>query len=722
MKNPFKSVRFGKSYNKKLVSKVSEFFYTFAKLFRYAKISVRLMIFFALLSSVPLIILGLFSYNKSSLAIESKIESYSSEIMAQTAQNIKVSMEHIEAGFGELQTDQTLMDYLKQYDQGSSLDYQANDILHKILLAKFSPATIEGCSGALILSKGSSVASTAPYQVEKDFTGKEKEYADIAGNANGRFVWMLEKSESSSENYLLVLKQIYNEASGYPLGIIMVILDDSYISNMLSQVNIEGSSDFFIIDSGGTIISSKNTEKLPVNAKYSSKQVINGISNEIKKVKASPDSKDVNTGVVKSTFKAPINGKSYMVCFSQVYDSGWNIVSTIPMSYLNSDSENIMYTMLSVSVVIFILAVLISLFISASISSPLNKLRILMKEARDGNLNISLKDRYNDEISILSENFDEMVGNIRELVLKVSGSSQNVLQSAEKVNSLSSVFHTTAEQVAEGMQQIAQGTAEQAEENSKTLEFVNILSDDINKVGNEVKAASEIIYSTRSLSENALNAVKTLNEKSVQTSRVTDDIVNNIHELNIDMKEIQKIIKFIGSISEQTNMLSLNAAIEAARAGEAGKGFAVVAEQVRKLADQTKEALTTISNVIKNIEKKAQLTAASASNTQEIITQQMSAVNQTDKSFKAICDSLGNISKYMESFEASVTNILQSGQKTLEAINNISSVSEETAATAQEITATAQHQIAGVDEVAGQSRLLNELAQELDNSISIFKV
>jgi methyl-accepting chemotaxis protein len=315
-----------------------------------------------------------------------------------------------------------------------------------------------------------------------------------------------------------------------------------------------------------------------------------------------------------------------------------------------------------------------------------------------------------------------MIENIRKLVSRVRESSNQVLKSAAEVTGLSTVYLESTEMVAQSMVQIAQGTSEQAANSLNTVEYVNKLSDDINKVDENVETSIKILDNTKVLSENAMVAVESLNQKSVQTGLVSEEIVNNINTLNSDMKQIEKIIKFIGNISEQTNLLSLNAAIEAARAGESGKGFAVVAEHIRRLAVQTQEALKTISTVIGDIQKKSEFTANSACNTQSIIKQQLKAVDQTDNSFKAILESMNEINNYMSKFGESFNVILTSRQKTLDAINNISAVSEETAATVEEVSATAQDQISGIQQLSNQAKLLNKMAQELNESISIFKL
>ena len=119
---------------------------------------------------------------------------------------------------------------------------------------------------------------------------------------------------------------------------------------------------------------------------------------------------------------------------------------------------------------------------------------------------------------------------------------------------------------------------------------MNVLSENINTVGDNMKVILDVITNTEQLSRDALASVNTLNNKAVETRNVTNKIVVDINELNTDMKEIRKIVKVIVDIAEQTNLLSLNASIEAARAGEAGKGFEVVAGEVKKLADQSKRS------------------------------------------------------------------------------------------------------------------------------------
>lgn len=690
-----------------------------ASLFRIIKIKTRLIVFFVLLSSLPLIILGFFSYNKSSNAVENKIQYFSSEIFAQSARNIRLTMDVIDNSCTEFKNNMDALAYIKQYKMNKNTFPDVKAGINKILYSKFLNSTIENCIGAIVLCDGEMIGSSVSYQVLRDFNIEMNKYINKAEEAKGKSVWITDKLDDTQESYILILNQIYDNFSSDTLGTIIVVLHKDFFSDAYRSLDITESSDLFIANSEGLVLSSSNTSKIPLTEKYSNLDVIENINFQ---VKGTHQTEGKNFRSVKGSVDSTLNGSKYMYCYSLIENTNWYIIGTIPYQFITGESFEIGKTIIKVATLIFILAILLSLVISMSILSPLNNLETLMQNAKNGDLNICATDKYNDEISSLSNDFDKMIKNMKSLVSKVKNSSSMVLKSAKDVTELSNAYLGSSNQIAQSMSQIALGTSEQAANSSNAVNFVSKLSDDISKVEENVEMSVKIIDNTKSLSENAMNAVESLNQKSVQTGLVSEEIVNNINTLNNDMKQIEEIINFIGNISRQTNLLSLNAAIEAARAGEAGKGFSVVAEHIRKLADQTQEALKTISTVINNIQKKAEFTANSANNTQSIIKQQLEAVNQANISFEAILMSMNEIDNYMDIFRESVNVILLSRQKTLNSINDISAVSQETAATVEEVSATTQDQISGIEELSKQANVLNKMAQNLNESISIFKI
>lgn len=251
---------------------------------------------------------------------------------------------------------------------------------------------------------------------------------------------------------------------------------------------------------------------------------------------------------------------------------------------------------------------------------------------------------------------------------------------------------------------------------------MNVLSENINTVGDNMKVILDVITNTEQLSRDALASVNTLNNKAVETRNVTNKIVVDINELNTDMKEIRKIVKVIVDIAEQTNLLSLNASIEAARAGEAGKGFEVVAGEVKKLADQSKEASFGINNIINNIQRKTDSTATIANSAKDIISDQMYAVENTHAAFDSIMKAMDDISNQMLKVQSSVQGILTAKKYTVDSIEHIATISEEAAATVEEISANTEEQMFTYKDFVNLSKNLNDMAHELSNAINIFNI
>ena len=350
-----------------------------------------------------------------------------------------------------------------------------------------------------------------------------------------------------------------------------MILDAKFFSDALKDMDLGLGSNIMIVDKKGIVIADKDT-KAVLGKPYIEPGLIKQIISS------------------KQSFTMKIKGNDYLVAFSQVGTTDWYIVATIPYTFLNSESDSLRNIIILIACICLIVALALSYIITGSISLPLKKLVGLMKLAKEGDLAIKINDSKKDELGEVFENFNEMLANISGLVKKVSQSTNDILISSEEAASLSGHAHSSSEQIALTIGEIAKGSNQQAEDISEGVLQLNSLSENINKVGDSINNVTEVINNTKQLSEAALISVKSLNDKALETNSVSIKIINDVNSLDKDMKQIRSIVKVIVGISEQTNLLALNAAIEAARAGEAGRGFAVVADEVKKLAEQSKES------------------------------------------------------------------------------------------------------------------------------------
>lgn len=695
----------------------------FVKFLRKYKIQVRLISSFLILSVLPLSVLAVITMVLSSNAIESKISAYSIELTKQVSKNTSVALSRIENDSVDIAFSEITQELLSKggsLSEGEAMTMQLklNETLVKRFAALKDVTDIQlfSMDNTKFIGKGD---TNNKFNFQESFL---EALFKKAADESGKPVWVAINKDDEIENKNTVLtenirgngngivlaRQVKSLAEGNEIGYLVIRINEKYIQGIFEDMNIGENTDVFILAMDGKVVSSRNPV-IEVAKEYKNTELTELLKkNEI-------------DGGKKSVFYK-IDNKNTMVVHSRIENMDWLAVSTIPASYLYSESETIKRVILLIAFGSIILAVILSYKISDSVSHPLRELVELMNETKNGNLMVAIEDQNKDEITDVIRSFNDMVENIRDLVSKVHRSAQRVLLSAEKISMSSECSANTVEQLSASMQQIAFGTTNQAEDASSCFEKMKVLSKEINKVGDDMSSVSGEVEKTSILSKDAMESVVLLNNKTLETNKVSEGIIEDINSLSTDMSEIKKIVKMIVQIAEQTNLLSLNAAIEAARAGEAGKGFAVVADEVKKLAEQSKSASDVINNIIVNIQKKTEITVSAANTASVILKDQIKAVEATDTAFKTIFESMSGINEYIVSMSKTVKNVLKSNEDMFGSIQNISAVSEETAATVEEVSASYEEESAHIQELLNMADNLEDMARELDEAISRFSI
>ncbi|MDQ2086006.1 methyl-accepting chemotaxis protein [Herbivorax sp. ANBcel31] len=662
---------------------------------RRTKVRNRLIITLIAISTVPLIITGVFSFSISKNSINTKINDYTNQIVDQVENNIDNELESLRDFSFELSTSQTLQENIRILnDDTNQNNISAEREISDFLVSRLS--NNNSISFARVLPDNYSQIDLR----SNSFFDDEQVIEDMKGliEENERST-IISSVKRDNDYYLLSARIIYDLRTNQKQGYLFMSIENSVIGNLYRDIYLGDGADLFIIDSEGRNVSNRNMTNL--GEYYDEPDLINNLHLEAD-----------NTS---------ISFNEHAVFYEKISGTDWFLVGKIPYSYINEEPNRIRLSMIFFVVLFILISMMLSYIISMSIAKPLNKMRNLINEAKKGNLALTINDNGKDEITDVITGFNHMLVSIRKLIDQVGSSSKKVIKSSKLVNSSANKSNVSSKQISEVIQQVAVGSADQAENVASCAESISTLAMGINKVENSMETVSDVADNTKKLSYDAIEIVKLLNDKAFQTNSASEKVIEDIDSLSANMEQVVKIVKTMSQIADQTNLLSLNASIEAAKAGDAGRGFSVVANEVKKLADQSKDSSKDIKNIIMNILQKTQNTKDVAYEANEVVNEQLKIVKKTDYSFKEINKSMKNLMDCVEEVSGSIKKVLESKDEASESIQNISAISEETASIAQEVSATTQEQAATSEELTNLSEDLDKMANLLSEAISVFK-
>jgi len=368
-----------------------------------------------------------------------------------------------------------------------------------------------------------------------------------------------------------------------------------------------------------------------------------------------------------------------------------------------------------------IMSIIVTILVTGSIKKPIAKTLKLANNMAEGDLTSRVDHRSNDEIGELIQALNSTAGSLQKLI-------REVLDSSGAVTSASQQLSATMEETNASMQEISNGIGHIAENNESNTAAIEQISATISDISDKAIATAE----SSKLAAETGEEVKASAQKggelvvnvsaSIDTVRIASGEISDIMvELEKSAREINQAVELITSISEQTNLLSLNAAIEAARAGEQGRGFAVVADEVRTLAEQSKEASKRIEHMVKTIQTNCAQAREKTLNSDKLIKNSYTAASETSSYIMNIIEKINTI--VVQINEIADTAVQQS-QMTKEISSSIDSMAENVevqASSSEQISATTQQQASAIEEVGATAEELAGMAANLNSIVSRFK-
>lgn len=378
---------------------------------------------------------------------------------------------------------------------------------------------------------------------------------------------------------------------------------------------------------------------------------------------------------------------------------------------------------LALIVVAIVVGVIISSVISQGIARPVSKMTASMKEISEGNLQIDhVIIKNNDQIGILASTFNKMLEDLKGMVTRMRDSSVELASSAEQLSASSEESLASSQMVATAAEQQMMGSEQQlriVDKNNDSLSDMSHIVDRISVSNDEMEHAANTVIELVADGSEVVSKVSDQMNTIDATIKESSDIIK---EMEQHSNEIQKVTALITEISEQTNLLALNAAIEAARAGEYGKGFAVVAEEVRKLAEQSKNSASEIESMVGVIQLAAGKAVKSIDIGGEKVKEGLNASNQSRQVFVEIETAVGVVGSKIESVSTAIKEIQTVSEAVTVASKEIQLLAQQTADGANDTSAATEEQLAANQEISSSAQSLANLAEILQNEVSHFKI
>ena len=665
---------------------------------------------------VFMVIIGVSAYQKSAEGLSEKFTDSTLQTMRMATENLNMSCDFIRSEGLKYAYD----DDLRKYFLGMFEDNPV-DKLNFLTSTKSNLLSVQTSNPFIshmhiIPKKGVNLLSTKLSSGVDGFLDEYKE--DVASGEGRRSIpqWidshpvLDEKVTETEKDYIMAFEMMSQSNN----ACVVIDIKPSAITDFMEEIDIGDGSIIGFVTPGGRELVVENVEEgkesvLPEEGNvFSGQEYYTAVMGE-----AVADA---------GTAEVDFQGEKYLFIYSHSADIGFTTCALVPMRVVTSQATDLRNMTIGLVILACVIVVIVGIFITAGIENNMRRISRKFGDVAKGDLTVTVSAKGHDEFQDLAGSATNMITNTKKLVNQVSNATGELEVSAQNVGQASELIHEYSQDITRAIGEINEGMEEQSRHAQECVEKTDILSNEIQEVSHVVERVEKLVGETEGMINKGMEIVQVLGDRAGETTQMTVKVSESIESLRKESEIINSFVATITEITEQTNLLSLNASIEAARAGESGRGFAVVAEEIRKLADDSAKAAGEIRNNVANITAQTQNSVESASQAKAMVELQTKAVEEVIAVFREMQERMGQLIEGLKDIVVSTEKADGERSAAVAAVKNISDIIEETAGSAETVNDVANKLLNHVEKLSTTASVLDENMEGLKNEISVFKI
>ena len=665
---------------------------------------------------VFMVIIGVSAYQKSAEGLSEKFTDSTLQTMRMATENLNMSCDFIRSEGLKYAYD----DDLRKYFLGMFEDNPV-DKLNFLTSTKSNLLSVQTSNPFIshmhiIPKKGVNLLSTKLSSGVDGFLDEYKE--DVASGEGRRSIpqWidshsvLDEKVTETEKDYIMAFEMMSQSNN----ACVVIDIKPTAITDFMEEIDIGDGSIIGFVTPGGRELVVENVEEGKESVLPEEGNVFSGQEYYT----AVMDEAVADAGTAEVDFQ----GEKYLFIYSHSADIGFTTCALVPMRVVTSQATEIRNMTIGLVILACVIVVIVGIFITAGIENNMRRISRKFGDVAKGDLTVTVSAKGHDEFQDLAGSATNMITNTKKLVNQVSNATGELEVSAQNVGQASELIHEYSQDITRAIGEINEGMEEQSRHAQECVEKTDILSNEIQEVSHVVERVEKLVGETEGMINKGMEIVQVLGDRAGETTQMTVKVSESIESLRKESEIINSFVATITEITEQTNLLSLNASIEAARAGEAGRGFAVVAEEIRKLADDSAKAAGEIRNNVANITAQTQNSVESASQAKAMVELQTKAVEEVIAVFREMQERMGQLIEGLKDIVVSTEKADGERSAAVAAVKNISDIIEETAGSAETVNDVANKLLNHVEKLSTTASVLDENMEGLKNEISVFKI